>query len=443
LIFFPLLPVIRSEKVQERHNLRIDENRLAIVEKTCEQIQTEVAAEDNIRKQQYREKQKSLSAVRLSEIEDAEELSDLLEFGNDPDAVEAALTCAQKKLVIDYQAVTKAQKDADISERVRAKLAEVFDMERQVTPLLKLRVCDALKPDKNALLSIWRPSNDNRAMFREGSCLKMSNVAANAMRYNVAQLTVGSLTKFEVINSERFVRRPEMQRQLTPIAAVTGGEFTPFANEFDTIGVVVKIGEMSKFQLVYLADADSNLLIVNFWGGIKKFAYDDTVRLREVLYAKNLQWRPSDKSLHGVPKSYTNESTTFSQRPANAEASAAITELTTALSNIGIEDFVKRCVETIDEAERRTSQRNSSFLSRTPTPLSSTSANQLSFEGNVTSQSVSPADSQARARAREKIECLSQIPSPPRVPTFELTWNSNYRRRKVPSRRPTNENQKD
>jgi BRCA2, oligonucleotide/oligosaccharide-binding, domain 3 len=59
-------------------------------------------------------------------------------------------------------------------------------------------------------------------------------------------------------------------------------EFTPFANDFDAIVVVVKICEMSKFQLVYLADADFNLLIKNFWGGIKLFAYDNNVRIRNL-----------------------------------------------------------------------------------------------------------------------------------------------------------------
>jgi hypothetical protein len=48
------------------------------------------------------------------------------------------------------------------------------------------------------MLPIWRPSDDNRAMLKEGSFLKMSNVSANGMRYNVPQLTAGNKSKFEV-----------------------------------------------------------------------------------------------------------------------------------------------------------------------------------------------------------------------------------------------------
>jgi breast cancer 2 susceptibility protein len=445
--------------MQNRYCLELDANRLAIIEKTYHQIQLEIEAEDKIRSQQFRNKGKSLPN-KVSDIIDAAELCDLLEFGYDPATIEAELTDSQKKLVEEYQASVQAIRDADISDRVKVKLKEVHELERQVCPLLKVRICDATAPGKSMILSIWRPSEEVIGMMREGNIVRMSSVSANTSRYNEIQISAGKMSRFEVINTQldRFPLNLAAKRQLTPIEVIPVGNFAPYYNEFDVVGVVVKVGEISKFQLVYIADVELNLLSINFWAGLKKFAYDDIVKVKTVLCASNVQWRPSDANKNGIPKAYASEYTTFKRRPAQQEIQDAVAAMQTALATMNIEEFVEKCVGKISELEskppahlttgtyqtpvRIPAMNSSSTVNfRTPTPFFSHNLNQRPA-ACATPREFSPGVGVPSSNVHERLKKLLESPSPPPLPFINLN-KSNYRQGlKAPPRKqnPSNPN---
>lgn len=113
--------------------------------------------------------------------------------------------------------------------------------------------------------------------------------------------------------------------------------------EFDIIGVVVKIEHMKenrKFEQVFLADAQKNLLRVSFWKGLSNFAYDDIVTLRAVLCFGNLQWRPSNS----LPQLAVSELTVITENPKSEGHQKTLEELRQSLSGCNIQEFIEECM---------------------------------------------------------------------------------------------------
>jgi hypothetical protein len=158
------------------------------------------------------------------------------------------------------------------------------------------------------------------------------------------------MSRFEVINTDPL--NFAAKRQLTPIEMIWGCNFVPGYNEFDVVGVVVKVGEIFKFQVVYIADVDLNLLSINVWAVVKKFVKDDILKVKTVLCA-SLQWRHANKN--GIPKGYASEYTTFKQRPVQLEMQDAVAAMHIALAAMNIDEFVEKCVGKICELESKPS----------------------------------------------------------------------------------------
>ena len=60
------------------------------------------------------------------------------------------------------------------------------------------------------------------------------------------------------------------------------------------LGVVINIDCVSRgFQAVHICDAMFNIVSVQFWGSIAKFAVESIVKVGNVLMFSNLQWRNS------------------------------------------------------------------------------------------------------------------------------------------------------
>lgn len=63
---------------------------------------------------------------------------------------------------------------------VQSKLRQNLPGPRQVSQLLKVRVCDE---NVNAILSIWSPSEEVVNALKEGACVSLYNVVASGKRY--------------------------------------------------------------------------------------------------------------------------------------------------------------------------------------------------------------------------------------------------------------------
>lgn len=63
---------------------------------------------------------------------------------------------------------------------VQSKLRKNLPGPRQVSQLLKVRVCDE---NVNAILSIWSPGEEVVNALKEGACVSLYNVVASGKRY--------------------------------------------------------------------------------------------------------------------------------------------------------------------------------------------------------------------------------------------------------------------
>lgn len=65
-------------------------------------------------------------------------------------------------------------------QQMQSKLRESLPAPRQVSPLLKVRVCDG---NANAILSIWSSGEEVVDALKEGACVSLCNVTATGKRY--------------------------------------------------------------------------------------------------------------------------------------------------------------------------------------------------------------------------------------------------------------------
>lgn len=71
-------------------------------------------------------------------------------------------------------------KEDKFKQKLQSKLRESLPAPRQVSSLLKVRVCDG---NTNAILSIWSPSEEIVDALKEGACVSLCNVIASGKRY--------------------------------------------------------------------------------------------------------------------------------------------------------------------------------------------------------------------------------------------------------------------
>lgn len=320
---------------------------------------------------------------------------------------------------------------------------------RNVTRLLKVRVMDARTPDKILLLSIWRPPEDLTEIIQESKMLEVGNAKANGTRNGELQLIAGTTCSYNVLKGPQ-IRFPIKQfRKLTKLAEIDHATFRPQFNEFDTIGVVIQVGdfEPKKFQQVYIADLSMNLLCVNFWSGIREFAYEDVVKQRTVICITNLQWR-TISTLSVIPNAFTSECTVYSE---SSNADHFIDELRnfhSSLAAIDTELFYNQCLQKIQSFKDRKLSRTTS--NNTPlqqsrnhhesstvncsTPLRPALSSINSIDNTRTD--FSPNIGQPVSLQKRKIEQLSAAyKSPPKLSPIIMRSNPRVRKSfKIPAR---------
>jgi hypothetical protein len=122
-------------------------------------------------------------------------------------------------------------------------------------------------------------------------------------------------------------------------------------NEVDTVGFIVEIDppnlnfESSKqpFQNVYLSDSEKNLICVNFWGGLKKFGYQNVLDTGQVFACVNLQKRTGNTK-KSIPHYRVTEFTYFTKTPKSLEARSLVDELEKKISLIDKRKYCEECI---------------------------------------------------------------------------------------------------
>ncbi|XP_038117974.1 uncharacterized protein LOC6045809 isoform X2 [Culex quinquefasciatus] len=359
--------VLRSGRVERRRNLASDANRFDNFQKLCSQVQKELESERAAVRRNGR--------MTVTRSTTTAELLEMVEAGLDLSYIEYDISATQRDAIVDLQRRMQEETAQEVNRRVKTLMASGGNGNkraidggasesgsRMVTPLLKVRVVDARKPEKTLLMSIWGPPEDLGEVVQERRVLEVVNLTANGSKNGEIQLKAGKSTNYRVLDRMQFDLPEGHFRRLTKIVDVDRSSFQPLYNEFDTVGVVVYVGnsDTKKFQIAYLADASMNLLGVHFWSGIKEYAYEDVVKERSLLCVSNLQWR-SFSQQSTIPSSYATEYTTFSEHPKADHLKEELRTLKATLESIDLEQFYRDCTEKITSAKDKKLPRSSSF----------------------------------------------------------------------------------
>lgn len=122
-------------------------------------------------------------------------------------------------------------------------------------------------------------------------------------------------------------------------------------NEIDTVGLIFLIdpsienfdSTKQSFQNVYLTDIDKNMICVNFWGGLKKFGFQNVLDTGQVVACVNLQKRAGN-TRKTIPQFRVTELSYFTQTPKSDSARKMLLELNKKLIGIDRRKFCQECV---------------------------------------------------------------------------------------------------
>ncbi|XP_011141415.2 breast cancer type 2 susceptibility protein homolog [Harpegnathos saltator] len=201
-------------------------------------------------------------------------------------------------------------------QELQSKLRESLPAPRQVSPLLKVRVCDG---SANAILSVWSPGEEVVDALKEGACVSLRNVIAAGKRGCELQLTARRCALF---NPGTMPDASYPVRLCASFRQVGSPEFSPPYGEFDTVGLVCAVGtapySMKDFEAVHLAcpriDSSGSLyLSILFWQGIASYGYAEVLTVGSIVACNNLDWRRMTS--WNVPVAYCTDRSTFTRNP--------------------------------------------------------------------------------------------------------------------------------
>lgn len=317
------------------------------------------------------------------------------------------LTTTQKKLLEDYQTKFNDEKQNKIEKIVKEKL-NASEIPVKSTPLQKVRLIDAATPNaqRTAILSIWN-GDDTQILLHENTLLDLQYVTTNGMRGKNMLLTANNMTVLREVRSFTSSAHGPFSRHLTPISEIDTQPFKPYFNEFDTLGIVVKVDDAmpNHFQSVFVADTNQNLLCIKFWGGIQQYAYEDIVKERAIIVICHLDWRSHSRlNLNGIPQAFVTEITTFSENPKSTERIYALNCLREEFDRIDLNTFIDECV--IKSTQNNHTNKENSITNST----FNTSSNQ-SMLSRTAPASTMP--SKSAPGVLQRIDRLRQYGSPP------------------------------
>ncbi|XP_036144157.1 breast cancer type 2 susceptibility protein isoform X2 [Monomorium pharaonis] len=208
------------------------------------------------------------------------------------------------------------QREEQFKQRMQSKLRESLPGPRQVSQLLKVRVCDG---NANAILSVWSPSEVVVDTLKEGACVSLRNIVASGKRGTELQLTA---RRSAIFKPGRMRDTSYPARVCTSLCEIANSEFSPPYGEFDTVGLVCSIGSapygMKDFDAVHLAyckadSSDPSYLTILFWQGIGTYGYAEILTVGSIVACNNLEWRRVTS--WNVPAAYCTDRSTFTRNP--------------------------------------------------------------------------------------------------------------------------------
>eukprot|EP00112_Aurelia_sp_Birch-Aquarium-sp1_P002215 Seg1237.6 transcript_id=Seg1237.6/GoldUCD/mRNA.D3Y31 product="Breast cancer type 2 susceptibility protein" protein_id=Seg1237.6/GoldUCD/D3Y31 len=297
---------------QEQIAARKYENQKQIkMEKTYNKIQKEFENSQNSQeRRRSRRKSRAPSLKDLVNIRNGQELFDIFESANDPGSLELALSESQKEMLDTYRRQKDDEQRSLIQKRFEDAWREVQEEfpERVVISLQKFKVTDHRlyngKQKTDSYLTVWKPTEDINAAWKEGTRLKIYNLSTSASRYKhtmaMVQLATMKSTRYNIIDSDpdkvADVFKPREVLSFSKLKETGSRQ----ADEIDVGGYVVHIedhGSHSELQTVYLADLSEVFLAVKVWGGLKAFHLEELLTHGSLVCIKNLIFKPEPSSM--------------------------------------------------------------------------------------------------------------------------------------------------
>lgn len=341
--------VVRSQRAEAKEVAKCERRREQLADKVYSQVQAELQQEQTRQKCSA----KKFGLKHVANLTSGEELSDILENASDPLSIQSVLTDEQMRIVSNYQRTKQDELRSELEARVRLRLSDNANHERQVTPILKVRLFDEVNGNQfDAILSVWRASEDMSLMFKEGQKMAVFGAVANGTRFGEMQLSANRSTRYDCDNSAES--NSNILRCVCPLTSLSSQGFVPRFGEIDIVGIVIRISPApqtsenpSHFQTVYLSDSQQNIVGILFWGGMKEFGLDDLIVSHSFIAASNLQCRGSTTA-KAVPCVYASELSFFTTNPRQQYLQTAQQELRHSLT-VDLKTFCQMCEDKLDD----------------------------------------------------------------------------------------------
>ncbi|XP_013146630.1 PREDICTED: breast cancer type 2 susceptibility protein homolog isoform X2 [Papilio polytes] len=343
--------VTRSERLEHLYQMKYESDRQVLLEKIYEEVQKEFIDEDS---------QDSECDVDVRNLETGSQIHRLMKRSRDSGEFIANLTNTQCTTLQKYtdrrREVVLQTLQARVSDRVREQGLQIG---RNVVPVMKIRVADVNDDGEvsKAMMSIWRPNEAVIDIVKEGTWIDAFNIVPTARRYSEIQLSAGRQSVFSRSN---YKVNEKVQQIVTNLKrtcySIENLVKMPTAvtdyNEVDVVGLIFtiepSIGQFEatrgqQFQNVYLTDTDKNIICVNFWGGLKKFGYENILDTGIVVACMNLQKRTGN-SRKGIQQYRATEYSYFTKTSKHNNVRIMMDDLNKSLLSVNIKQLCESCV---------------------------------------------------------------------------------------------------
>ncbi|GAB6026001.1 Breast cancer 2, early onset [Chamberlinius hualienensis] len=342
---------VYNDRTNDRAARLFEADRNAYLEELSRKFAHEFDEQDSRRLRTPRSSMSrcNLSREKIETLNSGEEICDLLETSNDPSAIESYLTENQKTQLIIYKQSVNDKRRQLIEKEILSKGKS--DKERNIVPFVKFVAVGLSQADKKSssycTVTVWKPSSDLDALLQEGRKLKVFNLCADNRRseseLNLKSTKQTRFTEFKDIS--KTTEKDFVTRKLTSFKCLCG-DFLPVYGVVDIVGVVIKsrLKEQGRFDCVYVADANMDIISLKFWDGLKAFSLEDVLISETFILATNLQWR--GKILSPIQCLYATEISCFTQRPRDPIMRAALDDLERSITD---RKFYAKAAEKIAE----------------------------------------------------------------------------------------------
>ncbi|XP_045508574.1 breast cancer type 2 susceptibility protein homolog [Colias croceus] len=341
--------VTRSERLENLFQMKYENDRQLILEKIYEDVGKEFCDQESQDSENYMDSGKFESGSQIAKI---------MKKHRDPAEFRANLTESQLNLLQEYTVKRKDKQIEIMQEKVRERIKNSsLGVARSVVPLLKIRVASVENECRvcKGMLSIWRPNEALQEVITENTWIDVYNVVPTAIRNSEIQLSANRNSIFQkskVTQSEKITSCTDyLKRQCYQIKDIRNSNLCTENNEVDTVGFIISIEPSNKdfenskqlYQNIYLADENKNLICINFWGGIKKFGFENILDTGQVIACVNLQKR-SGNTMRNIPQYRATEFSYFTKTPKYDCLRKLCMELIKVFSGLDRRKFCLDCV---------------------------------------------------------------------------------------------------